>query len=76
FERHPHSSWKQTFCLPPNMPQYDLGPAVSARTTDGAATMAAETARKERRLSPDMMSNRLLEADRMPEPASSSKFYG
>jgi hypothetical protein len=47
-----------------------------ARTTDGAATMAAETARKERRLSPDMVSNRLLEADRMPEPASSSKFYG
>ena len=47
-----------------------------ARTTDGAATTAAETARNERRLSPDMVSDRLLEADRMPEHASSGKLYG
>ncbi|MGB8554959.1 MAG: hypothetical protein WCD73_16695, partial [Pseudolabrys sp.] len=49
---------------------------LATRISGGAVTMAAETARKERRLSPDMVSNRLLEADRMPEPASSSKFYG
>jgi hypothetical protein len=51
-------------------------PLPCARTTDGAATTAAETARNERRLSPDMVSNLLLEVDRMPEPAFSSKFYG
>ena len=47
----------------------------ATNAVDGAATTAAETARNERRLRPDMVSNLLLEVDRMPEPAFSGKFY-
>ena len=31
-ERPPHSSWKPTFGLPPNMPRYGLGPAASSHS--------------------------------------------